>query len=69
MLDAALRSIKTLRTIRERSTQHTETASDESTGDFLSASDISVEDGTSYEIVTSRRATLRCPRPRSITAF
>jgi redox-sensitive bicupin YhaK (pirin superfamily) len=43
----------TLRTILGRSNQHTATPVEERTGDFLYASDIEVEDGESYEIVTS----------------
>lgn len=43
----------TLRTILERSNQHTATPISERTGDFLYASDIDVENGETYEIVTS----------------
>lgn len=43
----------TLRTILRRSNQHTATPVEERTGDFLYASDIEVEDGETYEIVTS----------------
>ncbi len=43
----------TLRTILGRSNQHTATPFDERTGDFLYASDIEVEDGKTYRIVTS----------------
>ncbi|MFW5729524.1 MAG: metallophosphoesterase [Spirochaetota bacterium] len=43
----------TLRSILERSNQHTATAFEERTGDFLYASEIDVEDGETYEIVTS----------------
>ena len=43
----------TLHTILGRSNQHIETAFEERTGDYLYASDINVEDGETYRIVTS----------------
>ncbi len=43
----------TLRTILGRSNQHAETAFEERTGDYLYASEIDVEDGETYRIVTS----------------